>query len=217
MVTVVMKSIFLYFVWFSVLVANLVLGDEPFPNWTNIVVKRFQDGSSLHLLQAVGSKDLLTPSKEEPRSPLVRPVPVESIMESLLVIRNSSGVTNEDVPILAYRIPKVVGRAFGEDRFTMLDAVRIGQMIFLLYNNGNLVVEACAVKAIDRKAKGVFVPLENSRHIVYQENASRREIVLKARIATVVPEIRVEFEIAERGHFIGTVNGDRVVVEPVIK
>lgn len=217
MVTVVMKSIFLYFVWFSVLVANLVLGDEPFPNGTNIVVKRFQDGSSLHLLQAVGSKDLLTPSKEEPRSPLVRPVPVESIMESLLVIRNSSGVTNEDVPILAYRIPKVVGRAFGEDRFTMLDAVRIGQMIFLLYNNGNLVVEACAVKAIDRKAKGVFVPLENSRHIVYQENASRREIVLKARIATVVPEIRVEFEIAERGHFIGTVNGDRVVVEPVIK
>lgn len=109
MVTVVMKSIFLYFVWFSVLVANLVLGDEPFPNGTNIVVKRFQDGSSLHLLQAVGSKDLLTPSKEEPRSPLVRPVPVESIMESLLVIRNSSGVTNEDVPILAYRIPKVVG------------------------------------------------------------------------------------------------------------
>lgn len=178
-------------------------------------MKHFQDGSSLHLFQTTGSKDLLTSSKEETRHPLVRLVPVESVKESLLVIRTPVGAKHEDVPIMAFRIPKVVGRGVGEEKFAVLDAVRLGQVTFLLYNNGLLIFEACAVKAIDRKAKGAFVPSENPRNVIFRESESSGEVVLSARIASIIPEIRVEFEVSGKGQFVGIIKGDKVIIEPV--
>ena len=205
-----MKAIYL----FTLLVSSFAMpssGAEPSPS-TNLFAKRFPDGSSLHLNLGVVRSEALIPPKVSNRPLQANVVPIEGFQEFLLVLRKVDPELPREVPIWAYRIPKLDESGYlGE--LKMIDAVRDADRIVILFNNGKLICEFCSSRPIDRSSFGPFVPRDNVRHVIYREFEALGHVVQNAQIKSVGREVVVEFEVSGKGRFRARIRDDKVTVE----